>query len=68
MISSAAKASVSDLLNPDNKLVYFVPKYQREYVWGKSKKKIHANRRAKSIMRKTAGKVGPRAHFCSILS
>ena len=36
MISSAAKASVSDLLNPDNKLVYFVPKYQREYVWGKS--------------------------------
>jgi len=27
MISSVAKASVSDLLNPDNKLVYFVPKY-----------------------------------------
>jgi uncharacterized protein with ParB-like and HNH nuclease domain len=36
MISSAVKASVSDLFNPDNRLIYFVPKYQREYVWGKS--------------------------------
>lgn len=35
MINSANARSISELLNPEKDLVYFIPKYQREYIWGK---------------------------------
>jgi uncharacterized protein with ParB-like and HNH nuclease domain len=35
MINSANARNISDLLNPEKDLVYFIPKYQREYIWGK---------------------------------
>ena len=36
MINSANARSISDLFNADKDIVYFIPKYQREYVWNKS--------------------------------
>tara|TARA_B100001063_G_C16685380_1_gene514028 strand:- start:61 stop:276 length:216 start_codon:yes stop_codon:yes gene_type:complete len=36
MINSANARSISELFNPDKDITYFIPKYQREYVWGKS--------------------------------
>lgn len=35
MINSANARNISELLNPEKDLVYFIPKYQREYIWGK---------------------------------
>lgn len=35
MINSAAARTISELFNPDKDITYFIPKYQREYVWGK---------------------------------
>ena len=35
MINSARANSLSDLFNQDKSLIYFVPKYQREYIWSK---------------------------------
>lgn len=35
MIDSANARSISELLNTERDLVYFIPKYQREYVWGR---------------------------------
>lgn len=29
------KYNISALLNSENKVKYIVPKYQREYIWGK---------------------------------
>lgn len=36
MINSANAWSISDLYNTDKDIVYFIPKYQREYVWNKN--------------------------------
>lgn len=36
MINSANARSISDLFNADKDIVYFIPKYQREYVWNKN--------------------------------
>lgn len=36
MINSANARSISDLFNSDKDIVYFIPKYQREYVWSKN--------------------------------
>ena len=36
MINSANARTISELFNPDKDITYFIPKYQREYVWGKS--------------------------------
>ncbi len=35
MINSANARNISELLNPEKDIVYFIPKYQREYIWGK---------------------------------
>jgi len=35
MINSANARNISELLNPEKELIYFIPKYQREYIWGK---------------------------------
>ncbi len=35
MINSANARNISELLNPEKDLIYFIPKYQREYIWGK---------------------------------
>ena len=35
MINSANARTISELFNPDKDLTYFIPKYQREYVWNK---------------------------------
>lgn len=35
MIKSVNKTPLYDLLSPDNKVVYDIPPYQREYSWGK---------------------------------
>ncbi len=35
MIKSVQNYSVADLLNSDNNVIYNVPRYQREYKWGK---------------------------------
>ena len=35
MINSANARTISELFNPDKDITYFIPKYQREYVWGK---------------------------------
>lgn len=36
MINSAAARTISELFNPEKDVTYFIPKYQREYVWGKN--------------------------------
>lgn len=36
MIKSLSNDKVHTLLNPENNVVYKVPRYQREYTWGKS--------------------------------
>ncbi|MET6989134.1 DUF262 domain-containing protein [Sediminicola arcticus] len=36
MINSANARSISDLYNTEKNIVYFIPKYQREYVWNKN--------------------------------
>lgn len=36
MINSAAARTISELFNPEKDVAYFIPKYQREYVWGKN--------------------------------
>lgn len=36
MINSANARSISDLFNSDKDIIYFIPKYQREYVWNKN--------------------------------
>ena len=36
MIKSVHDYPISSLLNGDNNLVYHIPRYQREYSWGKS--------------------------------
>lgn len=36
MINSAAARTISELFNPEKDVTYFIPKYQREYVWGKT--------------------------------
>jgi hypothetical protein len=36
MIKSLSNDKVHTLLNPENNVVYRVPKYQREYTWGKA--------------------------------
>jgi len=33
MISHVAAYAISSYFNPDEKLRFFIPKYQREYVW-----------------------------------
>ena len=35
MINSANKYPVSQVLDIENNIKYFIPKYQREYIWGK---------------------------------
>lgn len=35
MINSAVARTISDLLHPEKDIIYFIPKYQREYIWGK---------------------------------
>ena len=35
MINSANARNISELLNPEKDLIYYIPKYQREYIWGK---------------------------------
>ena len=35
MIQSAGNYKVAALFNPDERIKYKIPKYQREYVWGK---------------------------------
>ena len=35
MINSANARSMSDLFNTEKDIIYFIPKYQREYVWSK---------------------------------
>mgnify|MGYP001172916527 FL=1 len=35
MIQSAGNQKIAALFNPDEKIKYEIPKYQREYVWGK---------------------------------
>ena len=35
MIKSANARNVSELLNSEQDVIYFIPKYQREYVWSK---------------------------------
>ncbi len=35
MIKSANARHISELLNSEQDIVYFIPKYQREYIWGK---------------------------------
>ena len=36
MINSVTDASLSSLLDQDEKIVYVIPPYQREYTWGKT--------------------------------
>lgn len=36
MLKSLANDKVYSLLNPENNIVFKVPKYQREYTWGKA--------------------------------
>ncbi|SEQ02988.1 Protein of unknown function [Hyunsoonleella jejuensis] len=36
MINSANARSISDLYNTEKDIIYFIPKYQREYVWNKN--------------------------------
>ena len=36
MLNSANARSISDLFNTEKNIVYFIPKYQREYVWNKN--------------------------------
>lgn len=35
MIQNTANKAISELFSADNKVVYYIPKYQREYVWSK---------------------------------
>ncbi len=35
MINSANARNISELFNPDKDLIYYIPKYQREYIWGR---------------------------------
>jgi len=35
MIQSVNKFQVSDIFNPNKRVRYVVPKYQREYIWSK---------------------------------
>ncbi len=35
MINTANARSISELFNPEKDISYFVPKYQREYIWGR---------------------------------
>jgi hypothetical protein len=35
MIQNTANRPLSELLSADNKITYHIPRYQREYIWGK---------------------------------
>jgi uncharacterized protein with ParB-like and HNH nuclease domain len=35
MIQNTDNKPLSELFSADNKITYHIPKYQREYVWGK---------------------------------